>query len=86
MNECTYHFRFEGGEEATISTLSHPGAVGVLPAWTRLADHQCPNCPLAEAEVPHCPLAVRLVPLMEATAHRQSIDGVEVEVHTTQRT
>lgn len=33
----------------------------VLPFWTELDFHQCPNCPLDKKEHPHCPFAKNLI-------------------------
>ncbi len=37
----------------------------VLPEWTRLDFHQCPNCPLDVKDHPRCPLAVNLVNIVK---------------------
>jgi hypothetical protein len=37
----------------------------VLPPWTKLDFHQCPNCPLEARHVLRCPLAVNLVNIVK---------------------
>ncbi len=57
-----------------------------LPAWTELANHRCPNCPLNPATHEHCPLAVSLVPVVHRLDGLLSWDLVRIEVVTAERT
>ncbi|MFZ5724705.1 MAG: DUF6901 family protein [Pseudomonadota bacterium] len=57
-----------------------------LPAWTELGFKQCPNCPLKPEEHPHCPMAVQLHRIVDRFHTTRSIDEVELEVITEQRT
>jgi hypothetical protein len=85
MQQVVYHFRFaDGGTES----LGVPGVApdpASLPGWTRLQQHQCPNCPLSAASHQHCPLAVQLVPLVTLCAQLPSYEQVTVQVSTPQR-
>jgi hypothetical protein len=88
-----YRLHFDGGE-----TLSHTVHVDThsadrqadigdqnAPAWTRLENHQCTNCPYSGSAVSHCPAAVRLSPLIEQLSDRPSNSEVDLEVQTTER-
>jgi phosphoribosyl 1,2-cyclic phosphodiesterase len=55
------------------------------PAWTQLAFHKCPNCPLDEARSPRCPAAVSLIDVVDAFRASQSIEEVVVDVETPDR-
>ena len=57
----------------------------VLPAWTALTFHQCPNCPLSPASQPHCPLAVGIVDLAGFFAGLISYQEVTVRLETRER-
>lgn len=59
---------------------------GKLPAWTELAFRQCPNCPLKPELHPHCPVALQLHGIVDRLHATRSIDVVNVEVETEQRT
>ncbi len=86
MNQVIYHFRFADGPEVAISTLPAPSpAPPDAPDWTRLAFHQCPNCPLTPERTPHCPLALQLVPLFASLGALRSYDQVEVHVEMAER-
>jgi len=58
----------------------------LLPEWTLLNFHQCPNCPLNPTTTPHCPVAVNLVKLVNDTGDLHSYDEVEVRITTPERT
>ncbi|MCK5057962.1 MAG: hypothetical protein KAT34_15000 [Candidatus Aminicenantes bacterium] len=57
----------------------------VLPAWTKLDFHQCPNCPLKVSEVPRCPLAVNLVNIVKKFDSFISYNETLVVVTTKER-
>ena len=57
----------------------------VLPSWTKLDLHQCPNCPLTLDTHPHCPLAVHLVNIVERFEGLISYSEIQVDVMTAER-
>ena len=56
-----------------------------LPAWTELAFHQCPNCPLDINDRPHCPLAANIVNLVQRFDGLVSYDKIKVDIITEER-
>ncbi|MDX1569693.1 MAG: hypothetical protein R3200_04345 [Xanthomonadales bacterium] len=80
--ERTEVFRYEvGGEGFELITE----AEGDPPEWTELGYRQCPNCPLSTDEHSHCPLALQLHGLVSRFDETSSIDEVEVEARTPER-
>lgn len=69
----------------TFEIISQPDSAS-LPDWTELTYRQCPNCPLKPETHPHCPMAVQLHHMVDRFHHTKSIDEVEVEVITAERT
>lgn len=57
----------------------------VLPLWTKLDFHQCPNCPLTPDAYPHCPLAVNLVAIVQRFEGLSSYSEIQVDVITAER-
>jgi len=57
----------------------------VMPSWTRLDFHQCPNCPLTPHTHPHCPLAAHLVNIVESFEGLISYSEIQVDVMTAER-
>ena len=58
----------------------------ILPSWTSLGYHQCPNCPLTVDTHPNCPLAVNLVNVVRPFTGILSHNEIHVEVKTEERT
>jgi len=56
-----------------------------LPEWTRLAFHQCPNCPLSSDTALDCPAAVSVVDVVRSFDGLASFDGIVVEIFTSER-
>lgn len=56
-----------------------------LPSWTKLAQHQCPHCPL-DASTSHCPLAVKISNIIGRFESLISYDETTVTVTTGKRT
>jgi len=56
------------------------------PAWTQLAFHQCPNCPLNPEQHPLCPAAAKLADVVPRFEPLLSYDSVRLEVETEERT
>jgi Domain of unknown function (DUF6901) len=56
-----------------------------LPPWTKLASHQCSNCPLDAAAHPYCPLAANIYNIVQRFDGLNSYDEITVEVVTEQR-
>tara|TARA_Y100000588_G_scaffold389636_1_gene492959 strand:+ start:1220 stop:1681 length:462 start_codon:yes stop_codon:yes gene_type:complete len=71
-------------DEHTLNPVDK--VLGLLPDWTRLDFHQCPNCPLTLEEHPHCPLSVRLVKLVTKFEDIVSHESLRVETRTPDRT
>jgi Domain of unknown function (DUF6901) len=63
-------------------TLVRSTATSLLPAWTRLAHHQCPNCPLKPDRHPHCPIAANLVEVIESFKDSMSTEPSDITVRT----
>ena len=57
----------------------------ILPSWTKLDFHQCPNCPLTPDVYPHCPLAAHLVNIVERCEGLFSYSEIQVDVMTAER-
>ena len=57
----------------------------VMPLWTKLDFHQCPNCSLTSDAHPHCPLAAHLVTIVERFEGLLSYSEIQVDVITTER-
>ncbi|MGB0455284.1 MAG: DUF6901 family protein [Bacteriovoracaceae bacterium] len=57
-----------------------------LPAWTKLSNSQCSNCPLKEDEFSHCPAAANLHDIVSQTSGSLSYEASKVYVVTKNRT
>ena len=55
------------------------------PAWTKLKNHQCDNCPLGD-DVEYCPVAVNLSTLVESFKDSISFENTTVRVESAERT
>jgi hypothetical protein len=73
-----HRFTIGGGEVAPTSSE--------LPGWTRLAFHQCSNCPLSVADSPRCPAAVDVFRAVDRFAGELSYHRVHVRVQRAGRT
>lgn len=56
-----------------------------LQDWTRLDNHQCPNCPYDSSDKEHCPAAVAVSRVLFSVDGGNSTDMVDCEVTTNQR-
>lgn len=56
------------------------------PKWTELGFKQCSHCPLDAEQHPHCPMALQLHKVVERFHNTRSIDEVQLEVITEERT
>ena len=56
-----------------------------LPAWTQLAFHQCPNCPLTPETHPYCPVAANIVSIVKRFDRLLSYEELHVVVVTEER-
>lgn len=82
-----YHFKL-ANREVRFEVETQPRELndaGTHPKWARLGFNQCSCCPLKESDCEYCPVAIRINEVMEAFADNQSIERVEVTVHTTER-
>lgn len=57
----------------------------ILPQWTKLEFHQCPNCPLNSDTHPHCPLTLNLVNIVRRFDRVISYDDIYLDVITEDR-
>ncbi len=57
----------------------------ILPYWTDLEFHQCPNCPLTHSTHPHCPIAANIVNIVRSFEGLVSYEQIHVEVITKER-
>lgn len=86
-----YRLRFPDGARRVIPIVLDGTTLGcvepppVARAWTALACHRCPHCPLDAAEA-LCPLAARLDPLVEVLGSVLSYEALDVEVASGERT
>jgi hypothetical protein len=90
--EYSYQFEFEDGDkrqyqvkvDATTCKLNNP-APEILPSWTQLRHHQCPNCPLSSSDQ-YCPAAVNIATVVDNCSEIISHKSVEVQVVSPKRT
>jgi hypothetical protein len=87
-----YQFQFEDGTRKSFQVqLRRPGLSILLrpepslPDWSRLAHHQCPNCPLDPAVHTHCPVAVSLGGVIEAFRDCFSTTNAEIVIRSDNR-
>ncbi len=57
----------------------------ILPPWTKLGFHQCPNCPLTTNTHLYCPMATNLVYIVKRLECLISYDEIHVDVITEER-
>jgi len=88
-----YHYEFEDGHRETHEVCLDDESLELCergdqapPEWTRLENHQCPNCPLSSVDHPHCPAAVAIANVSTSFGHRTSYTPVMVTVETPTRT
>jgi hypothetical protein len=90
MQDGLVRYVFQLPGEALTFEIDTTGAVPQTridyPEWTRLAHQQCACCPLHADQAMYCPAATRVHHLLEAFAHKTSIERVQVLVQTAQRT
>ena len=90
----TFQYRFEFGDGSakvfeirldpdTLELIDQP--TGPLPAWTKLDNHMCTNCPL-EGKAEYCPVAVNLSHVVESFKSCISYNRAVVTVTTKERT
>jgi hypothetical protein len=82
-----YHFELGNGLRKTFTvSLQKPSLKlvsrrpTVLPEWTNLTYHQCPNCPLDPAKHPHCPVAANLVDVVDFFRNCLSTEEADVRI------
>jgi hypothetical protein len=90
--EIQYRFQLEDGKEEIFQFHLDPVSLEIapswsheLPSWTRLAFHQCTNCPLEAKDGDRCPAAVSMVGLVDRFTALLSYDRTSVEVITNKR-
>lgn len=84
INEQTTEvFDFEM-DDKTFELVNKPKPANP-PEWTELAYRQCSHCPLKPEEHPHCPFALQLHDITERLHKTRSIDDVDLEVVTEDR-
>ena len=89
----TYTFGFPDGTSRVFEVLLDARDLALIqaprtthPAWIKLTNHQCPDCPLAAREHENCPTAAGLVELIDFCQGLQSVQEVTVHVDVPQRT
>ena len=89
----SYKFIFPDGTSRQFEVQLDPHDLSLIPtpretypAWTKLANHKCPDCPLAETTHAYCPTATGLVELVDFCRDLQSFQEVTVVVQVPQRT
>jgi len=87
-----YRFTFQDGSTKSIPIQLDPTSLRYLPqrelepdSWTRLAFHQCRNCPLDPVKVAHCPIALSIRDIVSDFRDRVSHEKAEVLVETRER-
>ena len=90
--DIQYHYETEDGQQEHFHIQMDPVRMEVispkrktLPKWTRLAFHQCPNCPLTADQHPDCPPAVNMVDLVQRFEDLLSHDMITVTVEADER-
>lgn len=88
-----YTFTFPGNQVHDFHVFLDRTTLALIPAersdfpeWTRLAYHQCPNCPLRPETHPRCPVAANLVEVVERFKSVRSYEQTDVEITTESRT
>jgi hypothetical protein len=87
-----YRFCLPDGEKTLFDlAFDSPGfvlernRVELLPDWTALEYHKCPNCVLDSADHPHCPLVASIAGLVDRFDGLLSHNDVRLEVVTEER-
>jgi hypothetical protein len=75
-----FNLQFDAQELELVGSVQD-----VLPPWTKLDFHQCPNCPLMPDTHPHCPLAAQLVDIVQRFEGLVSYSEIQVDVMTAER-
>lgn len=76
-----YEFKLADDRRIAFKVLDEPARVaGALPAWTRLENCQCSNCPLTSSQAANCPAAVAMLPVVDAFQAEDAYQQVEVTV------
>lgn len=94
MNSIDIEYRFQMEDEqsdgylvtldaVSLTTLDAPPEI--LPPWSDLRFHQCPNCPLDVSVERRCPAAVNMVRLVDRFDQLLSYDKTLVCVATAER-
>ncbi|MFH7319763.1 DUF6901 family protein [Desulfurivibrio sp. D14AmB] len=90
--QISYRFTLTGSAPVVLDLRFDARTITLLrddlppPAWTRLTQDRCPNCPLDPDQTVHCPAALALMPLVAQFEHLFSHDQVFLEVITGERT
>ncbi|SDX43526.1 DUF6901 family protein [Marinobacter mobilis] len=76
-----YEFALEDGRRIAFKVTDQPsGHSEALPAWTRLENCQCSNCPLRASDSVSCPAGVAMLPVVDAFQAEDAYQNVEVTV------
>jgi len=97
METIYFEYRFKFADKDTIEysvainkqtkTIIHSNINNSnLPEWTKLDFLKCSHCPLSANTHPNCPVAVRLSNLIVTFKNHSSIEEVNIEVETQERT
>ena len=87
-----YIFKFPDKKQEEIDLHLNPQTLDLmneipqlLPSWTKLDFHQCPNCSVTIHTHPHCPLAIHLVNPFSIFDSLMSYETIRVDIITNQR-
>lgn len=82
-----YLFELEGRNAVEFRVTDQPAATNQpnLPAWTRLENCQCSNCPLSAGDAPRCPAAVEILPVVNEFQAEDAYQKVSVTVQDERR-
>lgn len=92
-HELKYRFEFDDGrvkefivrlDAETLALQTEPR--DEPPAWTRLENFACANCPLDRSKHTHCPVAVNLGDLIEFFSDSISHTPIQLVISTADRT
>jgi len=81
--QIEFNLRFD---DETMKRIDQDTGLEPDPAWTKLTNHRCANCPLNENENSNCPAATSLIPVVKQFTALTSFDELELIVEFNERT
>ncbi len=89
-HEITYQIT-GGTGKASEYTISFDEKFNLIPEsvegepWTKLENHQCPNCPYTREQLEYCPVALAISQVLFSVEDAASTENVHCEVITRER-